>query len=306
MKALHHFIAITFSLVFAPAFARADDLPAASSKPQPGHDVQPRPQQLHEGRDATGEPSLKDNGLRDDAAPTATSRVSVTTSESRAPHLLTNPDCLAAYYDFNDFDSATGCVRDKSGNGFHLTSVDGIATAADGIAGTGAKLNGGYLQAKGNPLAGADHFTISVWFKTAEPMNNYKLVAAAVWSGGNNASGWNVGTHYSEFWADNQEGGLRGDAGWERNTEFRKGEWNHLVISYDGSYVREYINGRLSTEIHGTGRRVGNGVPMTVGAWMGGFRFDGVLDELRIYRRALKEREIQSLHTAPSGRDELK
>ena len=306
MKTLHHFIAIAFSLVLAPAFARGDELPIGSDKPQPGRDVRPHPQQLHENRAAVEEPSLKDNGLRDDAAPAATSRVSVSTSESRAPHLLTNPDCLAAYYDFNDFDSATGCVRDKSGNGFDLANVDGTATAADGIAGTGVKLNGGYLQAKGNPLAGTDHFTISVWFKTAQPMNNYKLVAAAVWAGGNNASGWNVGTHYSEFWADNQEGGLRGDPGWERNTEFRNGEWNHIVLTYNGAYVREYINGRLSTEIHGTGRRVGNGAPMTVGAWMGGFRFDGVLDELRIYRRALKEQEIQSLHTTPPARDEPK
>jgi hypothetical protein len=116
-----------------------------------------------------------------------------------------------------------------------------------------------------------------------------------VWSGGNNASGWNIGTHYSEFWADNQEGSLRGEPGWERGVEFRKAEWNHLVVTYDGAHVREHINGQQSAEIHGTGRRVGNGVPMVVGSWMG-FQFHGALDEVRIHRRALKVMEIQALH----------
>jgi Concanavalin A-like lectin/glucanases superfamily len=229
------------------------------------------------------------------------SLVNLKAADIGEPQLRTNPDCLAAHYDFADFDPVTGCVRDKSGNGFDLTTVGKPADAVQGISGKAARLNGGYFQAKGNPLAGADHFTISVWFKTAEPLNNYKLVSAAVWSGGNNASGWNVGTHYCEFWADNQEGSLRGEPGWERNAEFRKGEWNHLVVSYDGAQVREYINGMQSAKILGTGRRVGHGVPMVVGAWMGSFQFHGELDELRIYRRALKKKEIQSLYKAPTN-----
>ena len=222
-------------------------------------------------------------------------------SDQALPHLRANPDALAVFYDFTDYDPATGHVPDKSGNGFDLSAVGQHATVTDGIAGKGVMLDGGYFQAKGNPLAGADIFTISLWFKTAEPMNNYKLASAAVWSGGNNASGWNVGTHYSEFWADNRDGSLRGEPGWERHVEFVKGEWNHLVVTYDGAHVREYINGQQSAEIQGTGRLVGNGVPMHLGSWMG-FQFNGALDEVRIYRRALKAKEIQALNKAPERR----
>jgi hypothetical protein len=216
-------------------------------------------------------------------------------SDLALPHPHANPDSLAAHYDFSDYDPATGSVPDKSGNGFDLAAVGQHATVTEGIAGKGVMLDGGYFQAKGNPLAGADLFTVSLWFKTAEPLNNYKLAAAAVWSGGNNA------THYSEFWADNQEGSLRGEPGWERHAVFVKGEWNHLVVSYDGEHVREYINGKQSTEIQGTGRLVGKGVPMLLGAWMG-FQFNGALDEVRIYRRALSAKEIQVLHKAPGKR----
>ena len=309
MKTLQHLAAITFLLIVAPVVSNAQ-VPFQSEDHQ---GAEPLQKSIGEGREATGSDNistirkaptaqqvLEINGITSDATPAA--------PETGVPHLRTNPDCLAAAYDFSDLDPASGRVRDTSGNGFDLTTVGEPAAVAGGIVGKGALLNGGYFQAKGNPLAGTDHFTISVWFKTAEPMNNYKLVSAAVWHGGNNASGWNVGTHYSEFWADNQEGSLRGEPGWERNTEFRKSAWNHLesawnhlVLTYDGACVREYINGELSANIRGTGRRVGDGVPMTVGAWMGGFQFHGVLDEVRIYRRALKEPEIQSLHRAPTG-----
>lgn len=227
------------------------------------------------------------------------------TSDHAMPHPRATPDSLAAHYDFTDYDPATGGVSDKSGNGFDLAAVGQHATVTDGIAGKGVMLDGGYFQAKGNPLAGADHFTVSLWFKTAEPMNNYKLASAAVWSGGNNASGWNIGTHYSEFWADNQEGTLRGEPGWERHAEFLKGEWNHLLVTYDGAHVREYINGQQSAVIQGTGRLVGAGVPMLLGAWMG-FQFNGALDEVRIYRRALTAKEVHVLHKAPSKRHRRK
>jgi hypothetical protein len=216
-------------------------------------------------------------------------------NKATGPRIRITPDCLAAYYDFSELDSQTGRVRDKSGNRFDLATVGPRATVVDGVVGKGVMINGGYFEAKGNPLKGADHFTVSLWFKTAEPMNNHKLLAAAVWSGGNEASGWNIGTHYSEFWADNQEGSLRGDPGWDRNVEFRKSEWNHLVVSYDGAFVREYINGEPSAKIHGTGRAVGDGAPMLLGAWLG-FRYEGALDEVRIYRRALAEVEVQALH----------
>lgn len=207
---------------------------------------------------------------------------------------------LAAYYDFEDPPTAEGIVHDRSGNGVDIAVVGKSVSSISGISGRAVLLDGAHFQAQQNPLAGAQEFTISIWFKTASPTANYKLAAAAWWSGGKNASGWNVGTHYSEFWADNQEGGLDVREGWERRIPFLAGEWNHLVIVYNRKHMREYINGQISFECPGTGRSVGSGSGMTVGAWMGGFQFRGVMDELRIYRRALEKEEIVSLYKAAS------
>lgn len=206
-----------------------------------------------------------------------------------------------AFYDFEGPGVGDGLVKDSSGRGPDLRVEGGTLTQTEGVHGKAVLLHGEILRGACNPLKGAEQFTVSLWFKASEPMNNYKLAGAGVWAGGNNASGWNIGTHYSEFWADNQAGSLRGGPGWDRTESFRKDEWNHLVVTYDGKRVREYINGRLSLEIAGTGLAAGEGAPLTLGSWMGGFQFHGAMDEVRIYRRALKKSEVKGLHRFPSG-----
>ena len=206
-----------------------------------------------------------------------------------------------AFYDFEGPGVGDGIVKDPSGRGPELRVEGKTLTQTEGVHGKAVLLRGEILLGACNPLKGADQFSISLWFKAAEPMNNYKLASAGVWAGGNNASGWNIGTHYSEFWADNQAGSLRGEPAWDRTESFRKDEWNHLVVTYDGKRMREYINGRLSLDIAGTGLKAGEGAPLTLGSWMGGFQFHGALDEVRIYRRALKKPEVKALHRFPSG-----
>ncbi|MBI3985735.1 MAG: LamG domain-containing protein [Lentisphaerae bacterium] len=216
-----------------------------------------------------------------------------------APPALRSPVAaagLVAYYDFDERFMPEGVVPDKSGKNVALLVAGTPPASVAGVRGLGALFDTGYFKADTNPLVGAGQFSISLWFKTLGPTENYKLAAAAIWGGGNDASGWNVGTHYSEFWADDKAGSLRGEPRWERNGEFLKGEWNHLVVTYDGAHVRETINGRLVFDGKGTGRKAGAGVPMTVGSWNGGFQYKGVMDELRLYNRVLGHDEIQALY----------
>ena len=212
------------------------------------------------------------------------------------------PD-LVAFYDFNDEFRGPEVVRDKSGCEVDLLpGRGGMITSTDGVFGHGVRFDGtAVLMAKSNPLAGATKFTVSLWFKCADPTANLKFVGAARWAGGNDASGWVLGSHYPEAWADGKAGSLRADTGWERNVAFRANQWNHLVLAYDGGRLREYINGQLAAESPGSERPVGEGVPMTVGGWMSGFNFRGAMDELRLYRRALSAAEIRELHAKPGG-----
>ncbi|MDP3981429.1 MAG: LamG domain-containing protein [Chlamydiota bacterium] len=217
-------------------------------------------------------------------------------SESEVIKIYQDPEnSLIVHFSFDNITGGT--VKDESGNG-HDAVVIGTPVNTSGISGGALDFKkSDYILAAVNPLAGAEEFTVSVWFKTATPTNNYKIVSAAEWYGGNNASGLLIGTHYTEGWADNQLGSIRGEPNWPRTESFIPGEWNHLVLRYDGATVKEYINGVLATDVLGSGLSVGTGRPLEVGAWSqySGLNYEGLVDDLRIYNRALDEAEIIKL-----------
>ncbi|NOG46832.1 MAG: hypothetical protein HND50_16440 [Calditrichaeota bacterium] len=74
--------------------------------------------------------------------------------------------------------------------------------------------------------------------------------------------------------------------------------WLHALATYDGVNMKIYINGVLEnikstdTEIN-----INNNKPIIIGNSSGGIRpFDGAIDDIRIYNRALTEDEIQTLY----------
>ncbi len=77
------------------------------------------------------------------------------------------------------------------------------------------------------------------------------------------------------------------------------GVWSHLAGTYDGTRLRLYLNG---TQVATTPRTVPlttSSQPLTIGADVYGEFFQGTLDEIRIYNRALSATEIQSDMAVP-------
>ncbi|EWM11282.1 LigA protein [Kutzneria sp. 744] len=79
------------------------------------------------------------------------------------------------------------------------------------------------------------------------------------------------------------------------------GEWTHLAMSYDADLhqVRLYVNGLLSGAQVGVTLLPAPG-PMTVarGKWNGNAAalFDGVVDETRVYAKAISDGEVRKIH----------
>jgi hypothetical protein len=76
--------------------------------------------------------------------------------------------------------------------------------------------------------------------------------------------------------------------------------WTHLAASYDGATLRLYVNGVQVASRAQTGAIVATTNPLRIGGngvW--GEYFQGRIDEVRIYNRALSQSEIQSDMNTP-------
>ncbi len=79
--------------------------------------------------------------------------------------------------------------------------------------------------------------------------------------------------------------------------------WSHLATTYDGSFLRLYVNGVLTSSAPVTGAMTAStGLLRLGGNSVWGEWFAGLIDEVRIYDRALSAAEVQQdMQTAVSG-----
>jgi hypothetical protein len=99
-------------------------------------------------------------------------------------------------------------------------------------------------------------------------------------------------------------GGCADDRFWRYADSTRTvpvGTWTHVAATYDGSRLRLFIGGRPAGSIAVTGRTCANNEPLAVGAKdapalgiLEAF-WDGRLDDVRIYRRALSAAAVDDL-----------
>ncbi|MFC1716891.1 LamG domain-containing protein [Candidatus Poribacteria bacterium] len=102
-------------------------------------------------------------------------------------------------------------------------------------------------------------------------------------------------------------GGIHQGGGWPNAigvTAIQDGEWYFVAETYDGKDLKLYVNG----EPDGTIAAAGNIDYMAnVEFWLGGaagdvgqaFWFDGILDEVQVWNKAMTEDEIMELYQSP-------
>ncbi len=79
------------------------------------------------------------------------------------------------------------------------------------------------------------------------------------------------------------------------------GAWTHLAVTYDGTTMRLYVNGAQAATLPQTGSLTATARPFRIGGngvWSDEF-FDGLIDDVRVYNRALSAAEIEADMNTP-------
>ncbi|MFH1726775.1 MAG: LamG-like jellyroll fold domain-containing protein, partial [Elusimicrobiota bacterium] len=76
------------------------------------------------------------------------------------------------------------------------------------------------------------------------------------------------------------------------------GEWFHLVGTFDGSWVKAYLNGQYANGVAYNGTMQSNANPIRIGMVYSQRYFNGKIDEVTIYGRALSPEEIEAKYEA--------
>jgi hypothetical protein len=195
---------------------------------------------------------------------------------------------LVAYYPLEDN------TDDRSGNGLHGTMV-GDPAFVDGVKGMALDFNGDdYIDCDGNvEFSFTDAMTVSTWVKIRSVTTAWMAMIAKgenAWRLGINNE--TTGIHYAF------SGGTRNWQQANTATELTFDEWYHVAATYDtdvGAHV--YVNGVLDASNPNLDGIDTNEMPLLLGdnPEATGRFFDGMLDEVRIYNRALSADEISFL-----------
>src|SRR6266850_6648920 len=212
---------------------------------------------------------------------------------------------LVAAYSFNE--GSGGTVADSSGNNLTGTIV-GATWTTGGRYGNALSFNGtsSYVDL-GNPAALqlTGSITLEAWVNAAaNPADDGQIVAKS-----NGSAGWqfktspDTGPHTFGLAVSGNSSSVTQ----RYSTTVRSlNTWYHVAGVYNATTgtMDIYVNGTLNDGILSgaiPNAQFNQNVNVNIGRRTGGYYFNGIIDELRIYNRALSQAEIQTDMTTPIG-----
>src|SRR5205814_4451065 len=184
-----------------------------------------------------------------------------------------------------------GRMRDGSGNGNHGTITGALDVA--GILGRARQFNGLNDNIEVPDTLGlhaSTGITIAAWvFLQADHANGTATMSRKQGSFllelGDN--GTNRPTFFL-WWSDGTAGPILS------GPPVPKFEWHHLAATYDGSRMKLYLDGRTVSSASAFKTLAATSNPLRMGHWASEW-YSGVLDEVRVFSRALTGSEIAAL-----------
>ena len=187
-----------------------------------------------------------------------------------------------------------GNTNDIAGTN-HGTLQNG-ATFAPGRVGQAFSLNGtgAFVQAPDSPaLNPGSQLTIDAWINPVSLVSNGQANRIVDKITGGSTNGYNFDIRLGRLRAIFGGNILTGAAVIPLNT------WTHVAAVYDGTQLKLYVNGMLDAVSTAGGVIPSNTLPLRIGADSNGNSlFDGRIDEVEIFNRALSQSEILAIVNA--------
>jgi hypothetical protein len=202
------------------------------------------------------------------------------------------PSDLVARYDLN------GNGRDASQfeNDAH---PDAAAAAVANRHGWGANALQGFATADNSAALQSDFTTISFWVKPNSFPGSGEVF---ILSNGGWQERWKISmpSHGKPVFTTHSGGACCSDM--DSGTPLTIGTWTHVTMVHDGAKDIIYFNGVKVNEKNAPGALDKTRYPLGIGydPIDNGSFFDGALDEVQIYNRALSDAEIAALYAAQS------
>jgi hypothetical protein len=207
--------------------------------------------------------------------------------------------CVPAPSGLVDWWPAEGNANDSVG-GNNGTLVNGVSFT-NGMVGQAFSLDGtsSYVSIPDSPSLDTltTSITIEAWIKVNQfPDGNWTAIVTKGDSSWRLHRYWN-GSTISFGTTGPSNGDLAG------NKNVNDGQWHHVAGVYDGTNKFLYVDGTLDVSAPATGSIAQNNYPVCIGenAEQTGRIWNGLIDEVSIYNRALTATEIQSIYSAGSS-----
>jgi uncharacterized delta-60 repeat protein len=202
---------------------------------------------------------------------------------------------VVAYYPFNgNANDATGSGNDGTVNGASL-AADRFGAPSEAFSFNGSSSS---ITFAAVPLTQVDNWTLSAWVNPAS-LSQARGIAVSV-------------GYDNDVWGDGYGFGVQPDGTWTGlfcglaflptgYTLPSTNRWYHMVMLRDAGTTKFFVNGTQTTNTYADTPFTPS--VFTIGAQNGVHYFNGLVDDVRIYSRALSTPEVQQLYAyeAPPG-----
>lgn len=184
-------------------------------------------------------------------------------------------------------------ILDVSGNGFHGTTTVATSSAVIGKVGQALSFNGAvgdYVSLGTSPsLTPSSAITMAAWVKSTDGVLAQRIIDKDTYFlriqlGTNLRCSIDTGTATSFTTTSNP---------------IVPNTWQHVVCTWDGQNIRIYVDGLpvVDSPVAKTGTMTDNGLQLRIGnSPSGTLPFFGVIDDVRLYSRALSAEEVKQLY----------